>query len=76
MIAIVPKTARPTRHVSPTILPLRLRIAEMRWSVRSMPARLSSPNDADVVDDIGDVVLVDLAVGQDLLPAAPEARLG
>src|SRR4029079_4001528 len=28
---------------SPTILPVRLRIAEMRWSVRSIPARLSSP---------------------------------
>ncbi len=44
MISIVPYTARPMRHVSPTILPLRLRMAEMRWSVRSMPARLSSPN--------------------------------
>src|ERR671923_185682 len=32
------------RQVRPTILPLRLRIAEIRWSVRSMPARLSSPN--------------------------------
>ena len=44
MISIVPKTARPMRQVSPTILPFRLRIAEMRCSVRSMPARLSSPN--------------------------------
>ena len=45
MISIVPYTARPIRQVSPTILPLRLRMALMRWSVRSMPARLSSPND-------------------------------
>ena len=45
MISIVPKTARPMRQVRPTILPLRLRIAEMRCSVRSMPARLSSPNE-------------------------------
>ena len=52
------------RQVSPTILPLRLRIAEMRWSVRSMPARLSSPNDADVLDDVGDVAVGDLAVEQ------------
>ena len=44
MISIVPKTARPTRQVRPTILPVRLRMALMRWSVRSMPARLSSPN--------------------------------
>ena len=44
MISIVPNTARPIRQVSPTILPLRLRIALIRWSVRSMPARLSSPN--------------------------------
>ena len=43
MISIVPKTALPMRQVRPTTLPLRLRIAEMRWSVRSMPARLSSP---------------------------------
>ena len=45
MISIVPNTARPMRAVRPTILPLRLRIALMRWSVRSMPARLSSPNE-------------------------------
>ena len=45
MISIVPYTARPMRQVSPTILPLRLRMALMRWSVRSMPARLSSPNE-------------------------------
>ena len=43
MISIVPKTARPMRQVSPTTLPLRLRIALMRWRVRSIPARLSSP---------------------------------
>ena len=45
MISMVPKTARPTRQVRPTILPLRLRMAVMRCSVRSMPARLSSPNE-------------------------------
>jgi hypothetical protein len=45
MISIVPNTARPIRHVSPTILPFRFRIALIRWSVRSMPARLSSPNE-------------------------------
>src|SRR3954464_8808514 len=33
------------RQVRPTILPLRLRMALMRWSVRSIPARLSSPNE-------------------------------
>src|SRR3954464_12923907 len=33
------------RQVRPTILPLRLRIALIRWSVRSMPARLSSPRE-------------------------------
>ncbi len=44
MIAIVPKTARPTRQVRPTMRPRRLRMQEMRCSVRSMPARLSSPN--------------------------------
>ena len=44
MISIVPKTALPIRQVRPTILPLRLRIALIRWSVRSIPARLSSPN--------------------------------
>ena len=43
MIVIVPNTARPTRQVMPTIRPSRLRMAEMRCSVRSMPARLSSP---------------------------------
>ena len=43
MISIVPYTARPMRQVSPTIFPLRLRIALIRCSVRSMPARLSSP---------------------------------
>ena len=44
MISPVPVTARPTRIVRPTMRPERLRIAETRWSVRSMPARLSSPN--------------------------------
>ena len=42
-ISIVPKTERPTRQVRPTTRSDRLRIAEMRWSVRSMPARLSPP---------------------------------
>ena len=44
IILMVPKTARPTRQVIPMTWPFRLRIAEMRCSVRSMPARLSSPN--------------------------------
>ena len=44
MMSIVPNTARPTRQVRPTTLPERLRMAQMRCSVRSMPARLSSPN--------------------------------
>ena len=43
MMSIVPNTARPMRQVRPTTLPARLRMAEMRCSVRSMPARLSSP---------------------------------
>ncbi len=42
MMSIVPYTARPTRQVMPTISPRRLRMAEMRCSVRSMPARLSA----------------------------------
>ncbi len=33
-----PVTARPTRHVRPTIVPLRLRIALMRCSVPCTPA--------------------------------------
>src|SRR6476469_351057 len=45
MISIVPYTARPIRHVSPTIFPFRFRIALIRCRVRSIPARLSSPND-------------------------------
>ena len=43
MMSMVPKTARPTRQVSPTTLPARFRMAEMRCRVRSMPARLSPP---------------------------------
>ena len=43
MMSIVPNTARPIRQVSPTTLPDRLRIALIRCSVRSIPARLSSP---------------------------------
>ena len=42
--AALPGTARPTRQVSPTMPPSRLRRQLMRCSVRSMPARLSSPN--------------------------------
>src|SRR5690348_1077845 len=42
--ATVPWMARPTRQVRPTTWPRRLRMALMRCSVRSMPARLSSPN--------------------------------
>ena len=42
MMSMVPYTARPTRKVSPTTSPRRLRIPEMRCRVRSMPARLSS----------------------------------
>mmetsp|Transcript_28889 Transcript_28889/g.85550 ORF Transcript_28889/g.85550 Transcript_28889/m.85550 type:complete len:391 (+) Transcript_28889:929-2101(+) len=39
-----PDTARPTRHVSPTMSPRRLRSAEIRCSVPATPARLSWPN--------------------------------
>jgi hypothetical protein len=39
----LPVIARPTRQVRPTTLPERLRIALMRCSVASMPARLSPP---------------------------------
>ena len=42
-MSTVPTTARPTRQVRPTIWPRRLRSAEMRCRVRSMPARLSGP---------------------------------
>src|SRR3990170_1513512 len=41
IILMVPKTARPTLRVRPTTLPWRLRTAEMRCNVRSIPARLS-----------------------------------
>lgn len=43
IMSTCPVTARPTRHVSPTTPPRRLRIAEMRCSVPAMPARLSLP---------------------------------
>ena len=43
IMLIVPKTARPTRQVSPITSPRRLRMALIRWSVRSIPARLSPP---------------------------------
>ena len=39
MMSRVPYTARPTRQVSPTMSPRRLRIAEMRCRVRSRPPR-------------------------------------
>lgn len=42
-MAALPGTARPARHVRPTIRPSRLRMHEMRCSVLSMPALLSSP---------------------------------
>ena len=64
---MVPNTARPMRQVRPTTLPARLRMAEMRCSVRSIPARLSSPKRADVVDHVGDVALGHLALEQQLL---------
>ena len=44
IILMVPKTARPTRQVMPMTCPFRLRMADIRCRVRSMPARLSSPN--------------------------------
>ncbi len=34
----------PARQVSPMMRPSRLRMQEIRCSVRSIPARLSSPN--------------------------------
>ena len=42
-ISMVPNTERPTRQVRPTTRSERFLIAEMRCSVRSMPARLSPP---------------------------------
>ena len=42
-MAALPSTARPARHVRPTMRPSRLRMQEMRCSVRSIPALLSSP---------------------------------
>ena len=42
-IAALPRTARPTRHVSPTTFPARLRMQLILCSVLSMPALLSSP---------------------------------
>jgi len=44
MTSMAPKMARPTRHVRPIMVPERLRRAEIRWRVRSMPARLSESN--------------------------------
>ena len=76
MISIVPKTARPIRQVRPTILPLRLRIALMRWSVRSMPARLSSPNVPDVVDDVARCRPRSTSRSSSVTSRVREARLG
>jgi len=58
MIAIVPKTARPMRQVSPTTIPARLRIAEMRWRVRS----IILAEVADVLDDVFEVFARDVGV--------------
>mmetsp|Transcript_26830 Transcript_26830/g.86145 ORF Transcript_26830/g.86145 Transcript_26830/m.86145 type:complete len:401 (-) Transcript_26830:30-1232(-) len=44
IISMWPMTARPTRQVRPTTLPLRLRMALIRCRVPVMPARLSMPN--------------------------------
>mmetsp|Transcript_4807 Transcript_4807/g.13885 ORF Transcript_4807/g.13885 Transcript_4807/m.13885 type:complete len:208 (+) Transcript_4807:1659-2282(+) len=43
IMSTCPVTALPTRQVRPTIAPRRLRIAEIRCSVPSTPARLSPP---------------------------------
>ena len=48
----------------------------MRCSVRSMPGAVVVAERADVVDDVLDVLLGDLAIEQDLLAATAEARLG
>ena len=66
---MVPKTARPTRQVSPTMRPRRLRMAEMRCRVRSMPARLSSPNSLTRAHHVVDVLLTHLDIAQDDLAA-------
>ena len=62
-------------QVRPTTLPARLRIAEMRWSVRSMPARLSPPNwpMREITKAMSSAVTS--RSREDLL-AAGEARLG
>ena len=44
MTRIVPKTARPTLNVIPTISPDRFFIADILCNVRSMPALLSELN--------------------------------
>ena len=41
IMVMVPYTARPMRQVKPIISPWRLRMALIRWRVRSIPARLS-----------------------------------
>ena len=55
-------------------MPLRLRIALIRWSVRSIPGPVVVAERADVVDHVGDVGLGDLALEEHLL-AVGEARL-
>ena len=75
MISIVPKTARPMRHVRPTILPLRLRMARDAVERPLDAGAVVVPERADVVDDVLDVLLGDLALQQHRLAAAAEARL-
>ena len=41
-MAALPSITRPTRQVSPTTRPARLRMALMRWRVWSIPERLSA----------------------------------
>ena len=73
MISIVPNTARPMRSVRPTILPLRLRIARDAVQ-RPLDARaVVLAERADVVDDVLDVLLGDLALEQHHLAAAGSA---
>ena len=50
-----PGMVLPTRHVRPTTRPARLRMAEMRCSVRLMPARLSPPNSPNCASSGGSV---------------------
>jgi len=61
-------SARPTRSVSPTILPLRLRMAEMRCKVRSMPALFIVAETADAGDDILNVFIGHFSLVEDHFP--------